>query len=187
MSTGTAAHLADIYARSLMDLAKQSRLVEAVATDFDTISTLLTANPGFEAFLASPYFNEKTKRDVVRTVLTGNLQTLTLHFLFVMIDHNRGKLLPEIIGRYRQFYRVYQGYQPVEVTVAQPLTDEQVKKLSTELAEAMNAKIDLDVRVDANILGGLIVRYGDKMVDNSVKGRLTRTVNQWLNPQKRQK
>ncbi|MBN1505747.1 MAG: ATP synthase F1 subunit delta [Sedimentisphaerales bacterium] len=187
MSTGTAAHLADIYARSLMDLAKQSQLVEAVAADFDTISTLLTDNPSFEAFLASPYFNEKTKRDVVRNVLTGSLQTLTLHFLFVMIDHNRGRLLPEIIGRYRQLYRVYQGYQTVEVTVAQPMSDEQVQKLSKELAEAMNARIDLDVHVDASILGGLIVRYGDQMVDNSVKGRLTRTVHQLLNPQKRQK
>jgi F-type H+-transporting ATPase subunit delta len=187
MSTGTAAHLADIYARSLMDLAKQSGLVEAVAADFDTISTLLTENPGFEAFLASPYFNEKTKRDVIRKVLTGNLQTLTLNFLSVMIDHNRGRLLPEIIGRYRQLYRAYQGYQTVDVTVAQAISDEQVEKLSRELAEAMNAKIDLDVHVDARILGGLIVRYGDKMVDNSVKGRLTRTVNQLLNPQKRQK
>jgi F0F1-type ATP synthase delta subunit len=51
----------------------------------------------------------------------------------------------------------------------------------------MNAKIDLDVHVDPRILGGLVVRYGDKMVDNSVKGRLARTINQLLNAQKRQK
>jgi len=187
MSTGTAAHLADIYARSLMDLAKQGQLVEAVAADFDAISTLLTQNPDFEAFLASPYFDEKTKRDLIRQVFTGKLQGLTLNFLSVMIDHNRGRFLPEIIGRYRQLYRLYQGYQPVDVTVAQPMSEEEMEKLSRELAEAMNVKIDLDVHVDTAILGGLIIRYGDKMVDNSVKGRLTRTVNQLLNPQKRQK
>ncbi len=187
MSTGTAAHLADIYARSLMDLAKQGQLVEAVAADFDTIATLLTQNPDFEAFLASPYFDEGAKRDVIRKVFADTLQRLTLNFLFVMIDHNRGRFLPDVIGRYRQFFRLYQGYQPVDVTVAQPLSDEQVQKLSKELAEAMNVKIDLDVHVDGSILGGLIIRYGDKMVDNSVKGRLTRTVNQLLNLQKRQK
>ncbi len=187
MSTGTAAHIADIYARALMDLATQGKLVEAVAADLDTISTLLTQNPDFEAFLASPYFDEKTKRDLVRHILTGKLQGLTLNFLLVMIDHNRGRFLPEIIGRYGQFYRLYQGYQPVDVTVAQPISKEEVEKLSKELAEAMNTKIDLDIHIDPAILGGLIIRYGDKMVDNSVKGRLTRTVNQLLNPQKRQK
>jgi F-type H+-transporting ATPase subunit delta len=187
MNSGTAAHVADIYARSLMDLARQSGLVEAVAADFDVISTLLSQNPDFEAFLASPYFGEQAKRELVRKILTGRLQRLTLNFLSVMIDHNRGGLLPAIIGRYRQLYRVYQGYQPVEVTVAQPMSPEQIEKLSQELADAMNTKIDLDVRTDPTILGGLVVRYGDKMVDNSVKGRLARTIHQLRNPLKRQK
>lgn len=187
MSTATAGHIADIYARSLMDLAVQAQSVEAVAADFDVLSTLLEQNPDFEAFLASPYFDEQAKRDVVRKILTGNLQRLTLNFLFVMIDHNRGRFLPAILGRYQQLYRAYQGYQTVDVTVAQPMSAEQMEKLSQELAEAMNTKIDLAVHVDPALLGGLVIRYGDKMVDNSVKGRLARTVNQWLNPQKRQK
>lgn len=187
MSTGTVAHLADIYTRSLMDLATEAGRVDDVAADFEAISTLLSQNPDFEAFLASPYFDEKAKRDLLRKILTDRLQRLTLNFLFVMIDHNRGKLLPAVIGRYRQLYRLYQGYQPVDVTVAQPLSDEEAAKLSREMAEALNAKIDLDVHVDPAILGGMVVRYDDKMVDNSVKGRLARTVNQWLNPQKRQK
>lgn len=187
MTAGTAAHLADLYARSLMDLATQGRLVEAVAADLDVISTLLTQNPGFQAFLASPYFDEKTKRDLIESTFTGKLQRLTLNFLLVMIDHNRGRFLPEILGRYGQLYRLYQGYQPVGVTVAQPLSRDDVEKLSRELAEALHAKIDLDVHVDPALLGGMVVRYGDKMVDNSVKGRLARTVNQLLNPQKRQK
>lgn len=185
MSTGTAAHIADIYARSLLELAEQSRSVDAVANDLETVSTLLEQNPDFEAFLASPYFAEQTKRDLVRKVLTGKLQALTLNFLSVMIDHDRGMFLPEIIGRYRQLYRVYQGYRTVEVTVAQPMNDEQMEKLSRELAEALHAKVDLDVHVDPSIIGGVVIRYEDKMVDNSVKGRLARTVNQLLTPQRR--
>jgi len=185
VKTGTAAHIADIYARSLLELAEQSRSVDAVANDLEMVAMLLEQNPDFEAFLASPYFAEQTKRDLVRKVLTGKLQALTLNFLSVMIDHDRGMFLPAIIGRYRQLYRVYQGYRTVEVTVAQPMSDEQAQKLSRELAEAMQAKVDLDVHVDPSILGGVVIRYEDKMVDNSVKGRLARTVNQLLTPQKR--
>jgi F-type H+-transporting ATPase subunit delta len=185
VKTGTAAHIADIYARSLLELAEQSRSVDAVANDLETVSAILEQSPDFEAFLASPYFAEQTKHGLVRKVLTGKLQTLTLNFLSVMIDHERGMFLPEIIGRYRQLYRVYQGYRTVEVTVAQPMSDEQAQKLSRELADALQAKIDLDVRVDPSIIGGVVIRYEDKMVDNSIKGRLARTVNQLLTPQKR--
>ena len=187
MSTGTAAHIADLYARSLLDLAEQSGTVDAVANDFDTVSTLLTQNPDFEAFLASPYFAEQTKRDLVRKVFAGRLQSLTLNFLSVMIDHNRGMFLPKIIERYRQLYRVYQGYRTVDVTVAQPMSNEQMDKLSRELADALHAKVDLDVHVDPSILGGVVIRYEDKMLDNSVKGRLARTVNQVANPENRYK
>jgi F-type H+-transporting ATPase subunit delta len=187
MTTATAEHIADIYARTLMDLAVRSQGVEAVAADLDLVSTLLGQNPDFEAFLASPYFGEKAKQDMVRKTLAGGLQQLTLHFLFVMLDHNRGRFLPGIVGRYRQLYRAYQGYQTVDVTIAQPISDQEKETLAKELAEAMHAKIDLDVHIDAAILGGIVIRYGDKMVDNSVRGRLARTVRQLLNPQKRQK
>ena len=62
-----------------------------------------------------------------------------------------------------------------------------MQKLAQELAEAMRAKIDLEVQMDPAILGGIIIRHGDKMLDNSVRGRLARTVRQWRTRRKRQK
>ena len=111
MNTGTVARLADIYARSLLDLAKEARIVEQIAGDLEVVSTLLTQQPELEAFLASPYFAEQTKRDLIRGVLTGKLAPLTVNFLSVMIEHNRGALLPRILERFRQLYRAYQGYE----------------------------------------------------------------------------
>jgi F-type H+-transporting ATPase subunit delta len=187
MNTATAARLADIYARSLLDLTKESRTVEAIAADLEAVSTLLAQQPGLEAFLASPYFAEQTKRDLIREVFTGRLDRTTVNFLSVMIDHNRGTLLPKVLGRFRQLYRVYQGYESVAVTVAQSPSPEQFQKLARELAEAMRAKIDLEVLVDPSILGGVIIRHGDKLLDNSIRGRLTRTVRQVANPENRHK
>jgi F-type H+-transporting ATPase subunit delta len=187
MNTATAARLADIYARCLLDLAKESRTVEAVAADLEAVSTLLAQQPDLEAFLASPYFAEQTKRDLIREVLTGRLQRMTVNFLSVLIDHNRGAVLPGILERFRQLYRAYQGYETVSVTVAQSLSQEQFQKLAWELSEALRAKIDLDVLVDPSILGGVIIRHADKMLDNSVRGRLIRTVSQVANPENRHK
>jgi F-type H+-transporting ATPase subunit delta len=187
MKAGTAARLADIYARSLMDLAKESQVVEAAAADLEVMAALLTREPELGAFLASPYFAEATKQDLVRTVFADRLQRLTLNFLLVLIGHDRGVLLGQTIERFRQLYRAYQGYEPVTVTVAQSLSPEQMDKLSRDLAQAMNAKIDLKVQVDPAILGGVIIRRGDKMLDNSVRGRLVRTVSQVANPERYKK
>jgi F-type H+-transporting ATPase subunit delta len=187
MITVTATRVADIYARSLLDLAKEAHTVETVAADLEVVSALLAREPDLEAFLASPYFAEQTKRDMIRRVLTGRLDDLTLHFLCVMIDHSRGALLPGIIDRFRQLHREYQGYETVTVTVAQSLSKEQIDTLVQDLTQALRAKIDLEVQVDPSILGGIIIRHGDNMLDNSVRGRLTRTVSQVANPENRYK
>jgi F-type H+-transporting ATPase subunit delta len=187
MNTGTAARVADIYAQTLLDLAQQAETVGPVAADLDTLSTLLTQNPSFGAFLASPYFDEDTKKDLLRKVWANRVQRLTLNFLLVMIDHGRGALLPLIVNRFTQLYRRYQGYETVEVTVAKPLDGPQREKLLRDLAEALQMKVDLDVHVDPAILGGVVIRYNENMLDNSVRGRLARTINQLTNPQTRQK
>ncbi|MCU0914875.1 MAG: ATP synthase F1 subunit delta [Planctomycetes bacterium] len=187
MKAGAATHLADLYAGSLLELARDSGVVEAVSADLETLATLLTREPGFEAFLASPYFAEQTKRDLVRQVFDGKLHRLTINFLCVAIDHNRGAVLPQMIERYRQLYRAHQGYEAVTVTVAQSLSPEQRDKLAQDLAQAMQAKIDMEVRVDPAILGGVIIRHGDQMLDNSIRGRLLRTVGRVANPENRYK
>ncbi len=187
MDVGTADRVADLYARTLLDLAQEAGLVDAAAEDLEVVAALLTQTPDLERFLASPYFDEPTKRGALGQALAGRLRPLTVHFLFVMIDHDRGALLPRILDRFRQRYRAYQGYEAVTVTVAQSLDREQTETLTRELAEALHAKIDLEVRADPAILGGIIIRRGDRMLDNSVRGRLLRTVHQIANPQNKYK
>lgn len=186
MNSGVVARLVETYAQSLLDLARQSAIIDVVEQDVEIVSALLEQEPSLQGFLASPYFAEQTKRDLVRKVLCGRLNDLTLNFLSVLIDHNRGAFLPEIIDRYKQLYRIHRGYQTITAVVSHPLREDQKAKLAQDLAAAMHAKVDLDVHVDPSILGGVIFRYGDKMLDNSVRGRLVRTVEQITHPERRQ-
>lgn len=187
MSNGTRTLVVEAYAQSLLELADQSDVVDTVATDLETVSALLAQEPGFQAFLASPYFAEQTKRDFIHEVFAGRLHRITLNFLFVVLDHNRGKLLREILDRYAQLYRARRGYRTVTAVVARALREDQRAKLSQDLAEAMHAKVDLDVRVDPSLIGGVVLRYGDKMLDNSIRGRLSRTVARVANPENRER
>ncbi|MEN6575767.1 MAG: ATP synthase F1 subunit delta [Phycisphaerales bacterium] len=185
MSSGAAAHITDTYSQSLLDLAVQLEVLDAVETDLEVISTLLTEQPALGAFLASPYFAEQAKRDLIRKVFTDRLNRITFNFLSVVIDHGREALLSRIIDQFRQSCRALHGYKTVTATVARPLHKEQVARLTQDLALAMSAKVDLDVHVDPAILGGVILRYDDKMLDNSVRGRLVRTITQTASPQNR--
>lgn len=186
MTSGVAARIVETYAQSLLDLAKESAIIDAVEEDVEAVAALLEREPSFQAFLASPYFAEQSKRDLVRKILAGRLNDLTLNFLSVLIDHDRGALLPEIIDRYTQLYRVHRGYQTVTAIVSHPLREDQKARLAEDLAAAMHVKVDLDVHVDASILGGVIFRHGDRMLDNSVRGRLVRTVERITHPERRQ-
>ncbi|MBM4024983.1 MAG: ATP synthase F1 subunit delta [Planctomycetes bacterium] len=185
MKTGAAAELAETYARSLLEAAQEARAVDAVAADLEVVAALLTQEPELGAFLASPYVGESAKRTLLHEALAGKLHPLTLQFLQVTIAHERGALLPVILDRYRRLSRAYEGYETVKVTVAQSLSPEQTEKLSRDLAAAMRAKIDLEVQVEPAILGGVIIRHGDRMLDNSLRGRLVRAVDQIANPERR--
>lgn len=185
MSNGTRTLVVEAYAQSLLDLADESNVVDTVETDLETVSALLAREPRFQAFMASPYFAEQTKQDLLRKVFADKLHRITLNFLFVTMDHNRGRLLRDMIDRYTQLYRARRGYRTVTAVVARALREDQRAKLSQDLAEAMHATVDLDVRVDPAILGGVILRYDDKMLDNSIRGRLARTVGRAVNPENR--
>lgn len=186
MSNGTAEVIADVYAQSLLDLAEESQAVDTVETDLEMMSALLEKEPSFQAFLASPYFAEQTKQDVISRVFSDKLHRLTLNFLAVAIDRNRGRLLPEIVDRYMHLCRARSGHRTATAVVAHALREDQRAKLAQDLAEAMNATVDLDVQVDPSILGGVILRYDGKMLDNSLRGRLSRTVDRITNSERRQ-
>jgi len=185
-NNGVAARLVDIYARGLLDLADPSGQTQAIEDDLDVLAQVLVQEPRFGAFLASPYFSERAKRDLVGKVFADRLHRLVLNFVSVVIDHGRGALLPEMIERYKQLHREARGFQTVQVTVAQAMSGGQLGGLMRELGDAIAAKVDLDVRVDPSIIGGVIIRYGDKMLDNSVRGRLLQAVGRMTDPQKRQ-
>ncbi len=186
MSNSTRTLVVEAYAQSLLDLADQSGVVDTVETDLETVSALLAREPSFQTFVASPYFAEQTKRNLIRKVFADKLHRITLNFFFVAMDHNRGRLLREIIDRFTQMYRTRRGYRTVTAIVARPLREDQQAKLAKNLGEAIQATVDLDVRVDPSILGGVVFRYGDKMLDNSVRGRLVRTVDRITHPERRQ-
>lgn len=177
ISPGTIPQIAEAYSKALFELASQQQLIDTVKNDLDVLGNLVTANKNFWAFMTSPTFPFEQKQQLIEKSFGSSFNNLTSDFLITVASHNRMTFLPYIIAKYEKLYQNYYNYCKIRVTVSQPLSPEGQEDLKTGLSAAMNNdKILLDTTVEPSIIGGIIIRYGDVVVDNSVSSRLKRAV-----------
>ncbi len=181
-----AVHLAEVYARALFELADRSKMVNALKDDLDVVQDISVQEKDFRALMASPYFSPDRKEQVVQKVLSGKLNDLTIDFLRVVIWHDRMVFLPQIINRFNELWEAHHGYKIVQVTVSQDLDSQEAEKLSADIAHAIKNKAKLQIGVNPSIMGGIIIRFGDRIIDNSIRSRLRRAVNTIVSWHKRQ-
>ncbi len=177
-SSDTAHRIPVTYSRTLFELALQQQLVEAVKNDLNIVENLTKAEKSFLAFMTSPYFSLEQKQLLIEKVFGSVLSDLTSNFLMVAESHNRISSLSCIIAEYNRLYENYHNYLNIHVTVSQALGQNKIETLKAALSRAMaNDKIILEVATDPSIIGGVIIRYNDMVIDNSVRSRLHRAVD----------
>ncbi len=176
LDAGTAkSRLARIYAESLLaaalkDSPDAAEAVSAELTEF--VRAAVTDNPEIGAFLASPVIGKKARTAALASALNGRASDLLRGLVGVLAKNNRLELLRGVAAAYRTLMDERIGHVPVKVTAAQPLTDEQRAKLTANLKALLKQEPVLDVRVDPDLLGGLVIQVGDSVIDTSVRSRL---------------
>ena len=167
----------EIYSDVMFELADEAGLVEQVMDDLDAVGDVLKDEPEFLSLLTLGQVKEDEKAKMIRRVFKGRVNDLTLDFLCVLAKRNRMNFVHGIGDRYEVLLDERKNLHRVEVTLAKEPTDEQTEKIKADIKEAMNAEIKLSVSVDPDIIGGIIIRKGDLVVDNSVRTILNRTVD----------
>jgi F-type H+-transporting ATPase subunit delta len=168
--------LRENYVNTLFELARENQAITVVKEDLETIAGIIKEENDLVKFLTSPYFSRPCKQQLVATALSGRISELTMNFLMVLIKHNRVGLLAEIIFRYEQLWGAEYHCYPVRVTVSRPLEQGEAEELTTTIGAAVGGTIRLELAVDPDILGGAVIRCGDKVIDNSVHHRLRAAV-----------
>jgi F-type H+-transporting ATPase subunit delta len=174
--SSSGAHISKIYVDALFSLAGEMNVIDDVKTDLDSLAVFADEEKDFLALLESPYFNTGSKIEFIEKVFSGRYQEITLNFLSVVIKNGRVEYLPVMIETYSRLWFEYYHCCPVTATTSEPLSDERVSSLSHQIAAAIQKNIELKVVVDPSIIGGVIIRYSDNVIDNSVKRRLTEAV-----------
>jgi F-type H+-transporting ATPase subunit delta len=159
------------YAQAVFGLAKDHNQLDEWDADLATIAQTLQ-QPDLRAALASVKAPFSVKRELVERVFGGSIRPLAQNFLLLLIQRGRLDLLDAIIAYYRELVDEERGIARARVTTAVPLDDTERERVAQRLAAITGKQIRLETTVDPSILGGLIARIGDKLIDGSARTRL---------------
>ena len=165
--------IAEVYSRALFEVAQEHDVLDRVHDELGEFSDALEdeGNRDLRLFFFSPYFSSEEKRDAVAKVLTGAEERL-VNFLELLAERHRMPALPRIRRAFERLWAEERKLLPVSVTAAVELDDELVKSIGERIEEQTGRTVELSSQVDPDVLGGLIVRVGNMVLDASVRNRL---------------
>ena len=170
-----ASEIADPYAQALMGLAKDQSLTDRFGEDASALLTLIGESEELEQFLISPLMGNKVKKGVLTQVGSDRFHPLFVSFLKLLVDKGRVFFLPAVLGRYQALLRELNQAVLAEVTAAVDLTEDQQNALRDRVMAMTGARqVDLAITVDADLMGGVIIKVGSQIVDASLRGQLRR-------------
>jgi F-type H+-transporting ATPase subunit delta len=160
------------YAAALFELASRTKEHTAFLDAFETLSALLGADTRVRVFLATPKIGVAAKKSALRKALHGRVPKRFLNFVMVALDKRRQRLLSQMADEYRSLLDEHLGVLNVRITVAHEPDERAEEEITAELSRILGKKVLPHIYVDPAILGGIVVRYGDRLLDASLRRRL---------------
>ncbi len=170
---GSVGGVAGRYALALLELAEEQGSLDQVAGDLRDLKTMIGESEDLRRLLRSPLFGRAQQESAITAILEkAGAGDLTTKFVLVVARNRRLFALRGMIDAYLSELAKKRGEVTARVTSARPLNDAQSKALTEALRRAVGSKVTVESAVDADLLGGLVVRVGSRMVDASLKTKL---------------
>jgi F-type H+-transporting ATPase subunit delta len=163
--------IAQVYARALFEVAQEHDLLDRVRDDLGVFADALSDNRGLAVFFFSPYFSTQEKKDGLRRAVTG-AEPVFMNFLEALIERHRMPAIFRIRARYQDLWEDERDLLPVEVTSAIALDQATVGSIGERIGEQTKKTVELSSKVDPDILGGIVLRVGNVILDASIRNRL---------------
>jgi len=160
------------YARAILDLASEGGEAESLWEELRGVKQVVEANPVFGAFLRDPTIGENERRRVLDKVFGGKVCKLLSHAMGVMNKKGRLGLLGAVADEYREMLDEQMGKVKVRVTVPREMDQAALAEVGRRISEALNKKAEVEQVVDESIIGGMVIRVNDRLIDASVRRQL---------------
>jgi F-type H+-transporting ATPase subunit delta len=168
-----ASRVASRYVKSLLSLAVTQGQLEKVHTDMKLFADVADKSRDLGLMLKSPVIRHDKKLSILTAIFTGKVTPLTMAFIEILTRKNREPLLVEIANEFHNAYNVYKGIGKASVTTTTPLdekTRSQFEAIVRKLAD--RKEVELDEKVDKELIGGFILNVEDKQIDASIRNSL---------------
>ncbi len=174
--------LAERYAKSLIDLAIEFNRLDAIHLDILTLQTICKVSRDFVLMLDSPIIKHDKKIKIVTAVAQGKISDLALNFIRLLCVKGRESNLPEIINSFIDQYNSFKGIHKVKLTTALPVSDNIKNLFIKKIQDAASiTDIQLEAKVDKNLIGGFVLEMDGKLVDASILRDLNDVKKQFAN------
>lgn len=167
--------LAGRYASALLDLADEQKALDQVSGDLQTLRSMIGESEDLRRLLGSPVITRDEQRRAMSALMEkAGIGELTRRFVLVVANNHRLFALPAMIDGYLAELARRRGEITAQVTSARSLSDSQQAALLDALRSAVGSKVQLDLKVDPALIGGLVVKVGSRMIDSSLRSKLQR-------------
>jgi len=160
------------YAKSLLGLGKEKSVVDRLYEDMCLINDTIRANRQLALLFKNPIINTDKKDNILKQIFGDKISEMTLQFLQIITRKKREYYVEDIVASFVALYKEYKGIQPAQVITAIPLADELRKEMLEIIAQTTGDRVELKEIIDKDIIGGYILRWGDRQVDASVTSKL---------------
>ena len=160
------------YAQALYELAAEQQALDSVEQQLVLVADTLSESGELGTLLYHPQVPVEAKKETIVQVFGEQLSTQVRNFLLLLIDKRRETALPAIIKEYRALANAARNITEAEVTTAMPLAEAELRALTAKLSAVTGKNVVLRTNIDQRIIGGVIVKIGDKLIDGSVVRQL---------------
>ncbi|WP_026477372.1 F0F1 ATP synthase subunit delta [Alkaliphilus transvaalensis] len=166
------------YAGALFEVALPIRKEQLFKEELLTLLEALTTNPNFDQLLKSPLIQAQEKKNILTTIFQGKISQEVLNFLYILVDKRRLNYIQEIIHEYKSMVDSAQNIVEATAITATPMSREDVLRLQEKLSATSGKNVTLKNEINHEIIGGVLIKLGDKVIDGTIKNRLAQMQEQ---------
>jgi ATP synthase F1 delta subunit len=163
--------VADVYARALFEVALERKKLDEIHEQLGQFADAMNKSSDLRRFFFSPYFSTGEKKDALKKAVVGADDAIT-NFLEALIERHRMPVIFRIRGRFEEMWREEHKVLPVRVTSAVKLDDKTVNEIGQTIGQQVGRQVELSSSVDPEIIGGIVLRVGNFVLDASIRNRL---------------
>lgn len=172
------------YGDALFELAVEKNKIDVLSEETEQLRSVLSDNADFGRLMNHPKIIKEEKIQVAKSVFEGRISEELLGFITIIISKDRYKDIDAILDYFIAEVKRYKGIGVATVTTAVPLREEQCKKIEQRLLDTTEyKKMEMHYNLDESLIGGMVVRIGDRVVDSSIKTKLNELQKELLKVQ----